>query len=176
MEGRGGVHTGIFQQTVLDEELGPRAQLLAGLEHQLDPASQLGLVLLQHLRRPQEDGGVHVVAAGVHAAVGGAEGQLVLLRHPKGVHVRPEEEGLLPLPQDHGPAAGAHRLGLQPQLGQAVPDVGRGVGQVQPHLRDLMEGPAVGPHLVRQALRALIQVFQHHTLSPFPCLADDRPS
>ena len=49
--------------------------MFRGLEHQLDGAGEGVLQLVEHIGRPQEHGGVGVVAAGVgHAGVQGGAG------------------------------------------------------------------------------------------------------
>ena len=92
MHGKGGIHLRIIQHTGLHRGFGALKDLLAGLEQQLHRALQLRFVVFQQLRCPQKDSGVHIVAAAVHAAVGGFEGNIGFLPYGQGVHVAAQEE------------------------------------------------------------------------------------
>lgn len=64
------------------------------LEHELDSAVELCCPVPEQLGRPQQHGGVHVVAAGVGTAALRGEGEPALLTHGQSVHIGPEQEHL----------------------------------------------------------------------------------
>ena len=64
-----GVDMRVLEQTVVDHKLGATAHLLARLEHKLDGALELRLMLLQDLGSTQKHRRVRVMAAGVHEAL-----------------------------------------------------------------------------------------------------------
>ena len=171
------------EELVVHHGLGAVAHLLAGLEHELHGALQLGLVVLQQLGRPQEHGRVGVVAAHMAGLALGAEGQVVDLLHGQGVEVGPEEDaGAAAADGGHHAGGGRHvrethvhillpnvvghdaaAVRLDSHLGQPLFDVGGGLRQVHPHLGDLVEVAAVDHDLVLKRLRLLVQGF--HVLS-----------
>ena len=168
MDGHGSVHLGIFQQTVVDHGLGAVSHLLAGLEHELDGAFQLALMVLKKLGRTQQHGRVSVVAAHVAGIALGTEGQVVDLLHGQGVKVSPQQDAgtaaadggyhaggclhirethldiLLPYALLHYAAA----LGLDPHLGQPLLNVSCRFGQVHAHLRNLVKIATVSHDLL----------------------------
>ncbi len=97
VECQGRAHMVLVQKAVVQQHLHAGDALLVALEDQKDRARQALLPLLEQPGRPQEHGGMDVVAAGVHPAVGGGEALPALLQQRQGVHVGPEEEGVFPL-------------------------------------------------------------------------------
>ena len=81
-----------FQHPVADDVDRPAGQALLGrLEDQPDPAGQPVGVLGQGQAGPEEDGGVHVVTAGVaDPGDGGAVGHVLLVLQGQRVQVGPE--------------------------------------------------------------------------------------
>ena len=66
---------------------------LRRLKHQPDPASQRSLILLQHLRRRQQHGGMEIVTAGMRLRTRGTGKTLAaFLRHGQRIHICPEQE------------------------------------------------------------------------------------
>ncbi|VGP41018.1 hypothetical protein SB00610_02113 [Klebsiella quasipneumoniae subsp. similipneumoniae] len=80
---------------------GAAGTLFSRLENQFNDAIELGDILLEHMRQPQPDGGMPIVAAGVHhAGVAGGEmvamgamAVIVLLIEVEGVHVDAKGQG-----------------------------------------------------------------------------------
>ena len=175
----GGVHLGVLQQAVVDHGLGAVAHLLAGLEHELDRPLQFRLMVFQQLGRPQQHGGVGVVAAHVAGLALGAEGQIVDLLHGQGVKVRPQQDAGAPAADGgHHAGGGGHvweahghilfpdfvrhhaaPAGGNAHLGEPLLNVGGRLRQVHAHLRDLVEVAAVGHDLVLNRLCLLVQGF-----------------
>ena len=72
--------------------LGPAVALLAGLEHENDPASQVPAASVQDLGGTEEHGHVGIVAAGVHPPVDlRGEFEVGVLGHLECVHVGPKQ-------------------------------------------------------------------------------------
>ena len=94
MEADDPVHGGILEHAVLDHGGGALPVLLGGLEEKLYGALELVPALREELRRAQEYGGMGVMAAGVHVAVGGGEGKPRVLGHVEGIVVSPDAEYL----------------------------------------------------------------------------------
>ncbi|MPM13852.1 hypothetical protein SDC9_60212 [bioreactor metagenome] len=98
------VHGGVFEQPVLDHGGGSLSVLLRGLKDELHRSLEVVPALREDFRRTEEHGGVGVMAAGVHVAVGGGEGKSRVLGHVEGVVVRPDAEdlsGFFPLDEGH---------------------------------------------------------------------------
>ena len=138
------IHRGVFQDPRGDHVLGALENFLGGLEHELHGAVDFLLMGFQQRCRAQEHGGVHVVAAGMHAAVVRGEGKACLLGHGQGIHIRPEEKhlpGFLPADGDGEPRFAAVQ-GLQAQLLQFGADEGQGVVQTEFGFRIPVQLPA----------------------------------
>lgn len=121
---------------------------------------------LEHLGRPQQNRRMHVVAAGVHIPVGGAEGKGVALLYLERVHIGPEQQGALPLSQGGHHPGDADVLRPVSQLREHLPDVVRRLGQLQTDLRNLVQRSAVRDHPRSHLLRTLLNVFQHNGSPP----------
>ena len=81
------------EQPFLDHHAPAAAALLGGLEDEVDGAVEVA-GLGQVLGRPQQHGGVPVMATGVHAVGGrGAVREVVVLSHLKAVHVSAKADG-----------------------------------------------------------------------------------
>ena len=95
VDGKGGVHLGVFQHAFLHHLQSALAGFLTGLEHQLDGALQPVLVFLEDLGRAQQHGRVQVMPAAVrHARHLGRKFQPAFLLHGQCVHVGAQQNGL----------------------------------------------------------------------------------
>ena len=171
--------TGIFHHAFLHHHLGAPDLLavglevgrafLGGLEDELHAAGQLVLHAGQHLGRGHQDGGVRVVAAGVHhvhflAQVGalglGREGQVHLFLHRQRVHVGAQHHrtGLAAL--EHGDHAGHGHAGLHlhAQRAQMVGHQLGGARFLVAQFRMLVDVAAPGDELVLDGLGALVDL------------------
>ena len=129
--GQRGVDRRVFQDAVCDHVLGALEGLLRRLEHELDGALQAGFVLLEHLRRGEQHGGVEVVAAGVRLGAGRAgEGLAALLGHGQRVHVCAQQNDLAAVP-DGGAHAVAAGLAGDAQRPERLKNIGLRLGRVQ---------------------------------------------
>jgi hypothetical protein len=89
VQAEGGIHVGVLQDALFNHLDRPAwRRFLAGLEDELDVAAQRVAALRQHARRVEQDGGVPIVAAGVHHAGNlGTVGHIVLLLDRQGVDI-----------------------------------------------------------------------------------------
>ena len=155
----GRVYLGVFQHTAFDHHFAAVHGLFGGLEHQLDHALQLRLMGLQQLGCPQQRGGVAVMAAGVHIAVGGLEFHVGLLLHRQGVHVAAEEEAFAAGLSNRGnKAAFADAAGRIAHFLQLFFHISRGFGQMKPGFRVLMQMVSIVYKGLLNVQRFLIQV------------------
>ena len=165
MDTHGGIHMGILQNAGLHHHLGALHGLLGGLEHQLHQTLQLIFVGLQQLGGAQQVGGVAVVAAGVHTAVGGLVIYIGLLLHGQSVHVGTDQEAFASgLTHSGHNAAFAYALGLIAHLAELLLHIGCGLGQAQTQLGVAVEMLAVFHDFVLNAKGFLIQI---HKNTPF---------
>ena len=165
MVGQSHIGLGILQNAVGQHIHGAGEVLLAGLEHELDGAVQLSLVLLQQLGGGQQHGGMEVMAAAVTLSTGGAgKGQAAELGHGQSIHVCPEQDHLAAGLADGGSDTLAAGLGLNAVLGQLLHNIGGCLGHMHAHFCIGVEVTAVLHNLVLQLQCALIVV---HTLPPF---------
>ena len=129
-----------LERSACDQALGAEEAFLAGLKDEAHavPLGRRGGV---GLGAGQEAARVGVVAAGMHEARPTARiGQARLLGDRQGVHIRPEgHEGPLPANIDDDTAAAVARLEARRQ--KSAPDVGQGLGQLEPDLGNRVEGP-----------------------------------
>ena len=165
----GGVHIGIFEHTGVNHVLGAAENLLGGLEHELDGALNLVLMGLEQPGGAQQHGGVHIVAAGVHPAVGAGKRLAGGLLNGQGVHIGAEQNGLAGVlaAQQHHKSRLAAGNGGQAHLLQFAFDNGKRIVQVKAGLGMGMKFAAHGDHLGRKGgglLHQLILV-QHHKIS-----------
>ena len=93
MGGQAAVH--IVQHAVFGQLLAAGGDVfLGGGEEELDAALEVTDMLHKILEGGQQNGGVGIVAAGVHHAVmGGLVGALHLLLNGKGIHIGPQTDG-----------------------------------------------------------------------------------
>ncbi|MPN24594.1 hypothetical protein SDC9_171995 [bioreactor metagenome] len=89
-----------FEAARRDHALGPSRALLRGLKEYLYISRQLRLHLFEHDSRAEGDGGMDVVAAGVHyASLLRGEGQSRILGERQRVGVGAQRHGLRPFPR-----------------------------------------------------------------------------
>lgn len=141
MDAEDEVHT--VQTVLLDYSLGASADLLRGLEQQLDSTAQLILDLHQHLGSAHQHGGMGIMSAGMHESVIlGGKGKPGLFRDAQRVDVRTQRDGLARL------AA----LDLRNQSGRLEPAIGN--PQFVHFLGDLL----CGAELLEARLRMLVKI------------------
>lgn len=131
---------------------GAAGTLFSRLENQFNDAIELGGILLEHMRQPQPDGGMAVMAAGVHhAGVAGGEmiamgavAVVMLFVEIEGIHIDAKGQGWSGPPGvERGHHAGETAFKRwQPALRRALfagafESLGQGLLVRQPH-------PAVG--------------------------------
>ena len=90
MHGKGRLRARVLQQTVGDGGAGALEGLLARLEQQLHRGvglHKLGLAGLEQTGRTEQGRRVHIVAAGMHATVGGSERLARFLGNGQRIHV-----------------------------------------------------------------------------------------
>ena len=145
----GVVHVGVLAAAFLHHTVAAANGLLSGLEEQLDGAGQLFAHVLAQLGNAQQDGGVDVVAAGVHdAVVLGAIITGTILLQGQGVDVGAQAHHVAGLAaaddtHDAGVSAG---LVLDAPLGQQSRDALLGLQLLGAQLGILMQFPANGNH------------------------------
>ena len=143
----------VFQHARREHGLRAGKALLVRLKHQLDRAVQLILVLAQQLCRTEQHRRVHVVAAGVHAAVRGCKIQSGLLGHAQRVHVGAQEQTAAGLGAGYLRDDAACQLArLIAHLQQAFFDAGYGVRQVGADLGCSVQRPPVADNILSDAL------------------------
>lgn len=81
-----------LQHTGLKHRFRAREAFLVGLEDELHRALEFALMRLEQLCRTQQHRGMHIVSAGVHAAVFRTERQVGLLPHLERVHVGTQQD------------------------------------------------------------------------------------
>ena len=155
MGSQGRIHVGILHNAGINHRLGAGENLLRGLEHQLDGALQLLLMLLEDFCRTQQHSGVGIMAAGVGIAVAGAEFQVGVLLHGEGIHIAPQQKHLSRVAHCGDDAALADFLGLIAHFGQFFHDEFCGVGQFIPDFRVLVQVTPVGDDLALQLFGSL---------------------
>ena len=105
--------------------------LLVRLKDQLDRAIELVRMAAEQLRRAEKHCRVHIVAAGVHAAVLRAEGQVGLLGDAQRVHIRTQQDAAAGRPAgDFGDDAARKLTRLITHFAQALRDIASRVRQV----------------------------------------------
>ena len=161
-----GVHLGVREQSVGEHIRRAEPDLLAGLEHQLHRAAQLGLVRFQQLCRAEQHSGVAVVTAGVAIAVFRGEGQTALLPHGQRVHVRAQQDAGRARADHGGDAAFAAAPGLDAALAQALHDKRRRPRRLQPDLGEAVNRAAVFRDLRSECI-CLVQKAVFHNLLLF---------
>ena len=134
---------GGLQNTGGDHVLRALENLLGGLEHELDGSFQFSFPGFQELCRAQEHGGVEIVAAGVHRAVGACKFLAALLGDGQGIHIRPEEDAGLALADGGGQARPSAGDGGEAQAFQLLSDIFDGFGNVKGHAGMGVEPAAV---------------------------------
>ena len=146
----------LFQDARRQHGLCAGKSLLIRLEHQTDGSLQFLPVLPQQPGRPQQHGGVKVVAAGVHLSVFGLEFQPGVLPDPQGVHVRPQQDA------PPGVLAGDVRRNAPCQLLRRIAQrlqlplyIARRLRQTRPRFRVLVQHAPVCRDLRFQPLRIL---------------------
>ena len=103
VHGKSRLRTRVLEQAVGDGRACPLKGLLARLEQQFDGGigvDELGLAGFEQARRTKQRRRVHIVAAGMHAAIGGCEGLAGFLDNGQGIHIASEHDdrsGLLVL-------------------------------------------------------------------------------
>ena len=143
----------VFQHARREHGLRAGKAFLVRLKHQLDRAVQLTLVLAQQLCRTEQHRRVHVVAAGVHAAVRGCKIQSGLLGHAQRVHVGAQEQTAAGLGAGYLRDNAACQLArLIAHLKQAFFDAGYGVRQVGADLGCSVQRPPVADNILSDAL------------------------
>ena len=131
----------VLQKAVAYHILRTLQQLFRALEHEFDGAFQLRFVVFQQLRCAQEHGRVHIMAAGMHIAVGGGEGDIRLLPDGKGVHICPEQENGTAAAHGGGETCLSAVFRSVAKLLQLRPHISQGVFQLEAGLRLFMQGP-----------------------------------
>ena len=107
MDHHGGVHLRILQQAVFDHIPGAFKCLLCRLEHELNGALDLLLVVLKQLCCTQQHSGMHIVSAGVHSAIGRGKFHLGFFPNGQCIHIRPKQEHFsFPFPAGNGYKSG----------------------------------------------------------------------
>ena len=154
MEGEGAARslaTRLVEEALLEHVAGAVKALLAGLEHQEDPASPRGAVIEEQPSRAHQHRHVRVVAAGVHPPVVlGGEIQPGLLGQRQAIHVGTQQDGRTgpgALDGRHDRADGDAGDGFQAEPTDGVEDEGLGPRQLQPDLRDPMQATPQRDHL-----------------------------
>ena len=121
-----GEHAG---QTVGDHPRGAVDGLLGGLEHRDECSLPMFFAGGQQLRRTQQAGDVHIVAAGVgHSRGRTGIGQPGVLRHRQSVHIGAQQDRLTVAVAQHADHTGTAHAGgdLEAELAQTVGDRGGG--------------------------------------------------
>ena len=132
---------GILQQTCLDHVQGALVALFTGLEHELDPALDLVLVVHEQLCRTQQHGSMGIMSAGMHPArTLAGKGFAGLLLHGQGIHIAAQKDHLaIRITVQHGYHTAAHRIGLISHLLQFLGDIGAGIGQIRSYFGVFMD-------------------------------------
>ena len=129
MDHQGPLYRRIFQQPCPDHVRRAFKDLLRRLKHELYRAAYVLLMPLQQARRAQQHGRVHIMAAGVHGAIGRSKIHLRLFLNGQCVHICPEQKHLSRFfPSHHGHQARtaaklrrtAHLLQLGLYIGQGI--------------------------------------------------------
>ena len=92
MHAHRGVYVRVLHESCGDHLLSASEDLFARLEHELDRALQLVLMLFEQLRRSEQHRRVQIVSAAVTIAVCRSEGQPGLLGHRQRVHVASDQQ------------------------------------------------------------------------------------
>ena len=139
------VHVVAGQRAALTDHFGAADALFCGLEdHQHIELFVFAVVFVQIVAQGQHHGHVGVVAAGVHAAVGGGKGQPCLLLDGQGVHISPESEGVAgAIVKKGGVAGAAHLFHGAIQAFQVLANVFAGLEFLAGSLRHLVQVSAV---------------------------------
>ena len=163
MEHHSGVHMRVFQQAARDHIRGALENFFGRLEFQLDRTFQLVLVSLEQLRRTQQHGRMHIVAAAMHLA-GDFRAELFtrVLGDGQGVHIGTQQDSLA------GLFAACQRndtsLAAVPRLiahfRQCLLDQLLRVGQIEAHLRVAVERPTPLLQLRLQCAGLLQKLFR----------------
>lgn len=135
------------EETGLSDRAGAahRIGLLSGLEQDQNVAVQPILHPIQLTGDPGGDGGVHIVAAGVHdPLMDGGKGRAGMLGQRQGVDVRPHAQGpgLPRVDADKAAVQRADGAQLQPVPGQKFPDAAGGLHLLIAQLRMPVDIPA----------------------------------
>ena len=166
MQGHGGVHVGVFQNSGVKDILRAVHGLLRRLKEQLYRAPQLSLVLPQQPGGAQQGGGVEIVPAGVHAPVFRGEGQSGLLLHGQGVHIPPQQKDRSAPADGTGDAGPPHVLGLIAHFTQFFKDKSPRHRQIKAQLRVAVKLPPPRNQLVPQRQSFLINLTFYADATP----------
>ena len=113
---------------------------LGGLEEQLDRSVQLAFPLFEKLCGSEERSCVHVVAAGVHVAVGGGERLAGLFAFRERVHVAAQQDAAAALADGRDDAGDVVKnLVGNAQFIELSGHIGDGFREMQSQLRNLMQ-------------------------------------
>ena len=172
MHGEGSLGTRVLEQAIGNGGAGALKGLLTRLEQQLDRGVglyKLCLAAFKQTSRAKQRRRVHIVAAGVHTAIGGSEGLARLLGNRQGIHIAAEHDDRARLlvrartvtlsgdcragtdeANDTG-AVNKHAIGNS-HLIQACLDIGRRLWKVVTELGSLMEVVAPCGKLIGKCL------------------------
>ena len=153
------------EQALVEHDLGAALALLAGLEHEHDPAPEVPAACRQHGGRAGEHRRVGVVPARVHGAVDGAgEVEAGVLGHRERVHVPSEQDGgagLVAVEHRHDRGRGRAGVDGQRQAVEGLEHGGLGPWELEPELGVHVDPAAQRHHVVELCARLVEQAVEH---------------
>ena len=161
MEADGIIHLGILAAALLHHALAAAHGLLRRLEEELDRAGKLLLHLLAETAQAEKDGGVNIVAAGVHdAVVERAVVPALVLLERKRVDVAPDAHHIAGLfaPDDGQNAGVGAGLVLDAPGVQVGADAFLRLLLVSAQLGVPVQIPADGDHFIGDLVDACLQI------------------